>query len=587
MIKTPRIVQRPFNQTVYKSALALGLTSLQAKLVAQRLDCDELLNEIVFPQLKHLQHPSQLKNALQAAQLIADAIQDQGLIVIATDYDTDGVTSAWVAHRALLDHFNVDQARLIHLIGERKNGYGITDEMCDQILALQQPVSLVISADQGSSDEPRIARLAQVGIKVCVTDHHNIPEEGPPASATCTVNPQQAECDYDKTIAGCFVIFLVMTQVRHVLIQRGVLATDAPSLKNLTRHVALGTIADSVSLKSPNNRAIVLAGLQQINQFDHPAWQAFRQFNNNNDLPYNAEFLAFHVASRINAASRVNDVTSAFHFLNANDIEQAKQHLQQLEADNLERRQQQESMMQQAFEKAAELFHPQRFSLAIALEGNAGIQGIIASRVGEKYGLPTVAMTDLNDGTLAGSGRGVVPEVDLIQAFNWIESQYPSMFIAKGGHKGAAGCQIKFDDYPQFTELLEQAMKLQLGDAVPTPVVETDGELEGSWLTIDLITQLEKLEPYGREWPQPQFEGRFKVLDVRTIGKTQTHLSLRLMPQTANQPIKAVYFGALEQAGDPLPFNHDDWIRCVFQPKLNRYMGRDSLQIMLQLAYKV
>lgn len=165
MIKTPRIVQRPFNQTVYKSALALGLTSLQAKLVAQRLDCDELLNEIVFPQLKHLQHPSQLKNALQAAQLIADAIQDQGLIVIATDYDTDGVTSAWVAHRALLDHFNVDQARLIHLIGERKNGYGITDEMCDQILALQQPVSLVISADQGSSDEPRIARLAQVGIK--------------------------------------------------------------------------------------------------------------------------------------------------------------------------------------------------------------------------------------------------------------------------------------------------------------------------------------------------------------------------------------------------------------------------------------
>ncbi|WP_044410548.1 single-stranded-DNA-specific exonuclease RecJ [Thiomicrospira microaerophila] len=586
MIKPTRIIQRHINPKVYQSALELGLTPIQARLVAQRLETDEDLTQTVYPQLKHLQHPLQLKNAQQAAELIADAIESDGLIVLATDYDTDGVTSAWVAHRALLDHFGVDKSRLIHLIGERKNGYGITDEMCDEILALQQPISLVISADQGSSDEPRIARLAQAGIKVCITDHHNLPEEGPPASATCTVNPQQADCEYDKTIAGCFVIFLVMSQVRHALIQRGYLKPDAPSLKSLTRHVALGTIADSVSLKSPNNRAIVLAGLQQINQFDHPSWQAFRLFNNNNDLPYNAEFLAFHVASRINAASRVNDVTSAFHFLNADDIEQAQHHLQQLEADNLERRQQQEGMMQQAYEKAAALYHPQRFSLAIALEGNAGIQGIIASRVGEKYGVPTVAMTDLNDGTLAGSGRGVVPEMDLIQAFNWIEAQQPGLFIAKGGHKGAAGCQIKLDDYPRFTELLEQAVKIQLGERIPSPVIETDGELEAAHLNLDLVFQIDQLEPYGREWPQPQFEGKFKVLDVRPIGKTQTHLSLRLLPENANQPIKAVYFGALDQAGDALPFTQHDWVKCVYQPKLNRYMGRDSLQLMIQVALK-
>jgi len=587
MTKPTRITQRPFSPTVYQAALELGLTPLQARLIAQRLDNTDTLNETIFPQLKHLQHPQQLKNAQQAAELIADAIQDTGLIVLATDYDTDGVTSAWVAHRALLDYFQVTQSRLIHLIGERKNGYGITDDMCDQILTLDQPISLVISADQGSSDEPRIARLAQAGIKVCVTDHHNIPEEGPPASASCTVNPQQADCDYDKTIAGCFVIFLVMTQVRQVLIQRGYLPQDAPSLKSLTRHVALGTIADSVSLKSPNNRAIVLAGLQQINQFDHPAWQAFREFNNNNDLPYNAEFLAFHVASRINAASRVNDVTSAFHFLNADDLEQAKMHLQQLETDNLERRQQQEAMMQQAYQRAAELYHPQRVSLAIALEGNAGIQGIIASRVGEKYGLPTVALTDLNDGTLAGSGRGVVPEIDLIQAFNWIDAQKPGIFIAKGGHKGAAGCHINKQDLAMFTALLEQAVKLQLGDSVPSPLVETDGELEAEWLTIDLLAQLDQLEPYGREWPQPQFEGKFKVLDAKTIGKAQTHLSLRLQHQLGRTPLKAVQFNVIDQAGDRLPFQAGDWIHCVYQPKLNRYMGRDSLQLMLQLAYRV
>lgn len=586
MVKPPRIIQRPFNPTVYQAALSLGLTEIQAQLVAHRLDQTDNIEAILFPQLKHLQHPSQLKNAQQAAELIADAIQSPGLIVLATDYDTDGVTSTWVAHRALLDYFNVPSERLIHLIGERKNGYGITDEMCDEILGLTQPVSLVISADQGSSDEPRIQRLAQAGIKVCVTDHHNIPAEGPPASASCTVNPQQADCQYDKTIAGCFVIFLVMTQVRQVLIQRGLLPQDAPSLKALTQHVALGTVADSVSLKSPNNRAMVLAGLQQINRFDHPAWQALRQLNNNNNLPYNAEFLAFNVASRINAASRVNDVNSAFHFLNAKDLDEATRHLNQLEADNQERRQQQESMLQQAFEKADKIYHPQRFSLAISLVGNAGIQGIIATKVGEKFGLPCIAMTDLNDGTLAGSGRGIVPEIDLIQAFNWMEAQNPGLFINKGGHKGAAGCQIKIEKYPLFSDLLEDAIKAQLGDTVPSPLIETDGELAPHLLNTHLIEQLDQLEPYGREWPQPQFKGTFRVLDVKTIGQAQTHLSLRLMAEPAKTQVKAVYFGALSQAGQALPFLQNDLIECVYQPRLNRYMGRDSLQLMVQLAYK-
>lgn len=587
MLKPPRITQRPLNSTSYEAAKALGLTDLQARLVAQRLESPEQIEAIISPQLKHLQHPNQLKNSQQAAQLIADAIESDGLIVLATDYDTDGVTSAWVAHRALIDHFNVNPARVVHLIGERKNGYGITDEMCDEILGLEQNVELVISADQGSSDQPRIERLAQAGIKVCVTDHHNIPAEGPPASATYTVNPQQSGCEYDKTIAGCFVIFLVMTQVRNELIKRGILPKDTPSLKDLSLHVALGTIADSVSLRSPNNRAIVLAGLQQINQFEHPAWQAFRKLNNNSDRPYNAEFLAFQVASRINAASRVNDVTQAFHFLNADSLDQAWLHLQQLEADNQERRQQQEGLMQQAMQKAHDLYHDKRFSLAICLEGNAGIQGIVATRVGEKFGLPCVAMTDLNDGTLAGSGRGIVPEFDLIRAFNWIEEQHPGLFLAKGGHKGAAGCQINLADFAIFQHGLEEAAQQQLGDTTPTPLIETDGELEGHLFTPQLIEELERLEPYGREWPQPQFNGRFKILDIKQIGQTQTHLSLRLVPENSRSPVKAIYFGALNDSQQPLPYKQNDWIECVYQPTLNQYMGRTSLQLRLQFAFKV
>ncbi len=588
MPKPHRIVQRPFNSAIFEQAKSLGLTELQARLVAQRLNEQEQLDAVVYPKLKNLQHPSELKNADLAATLIADAIESNGLIVLTTDYDTDGVTSAWVAYYALTEYFGVSKERLVHFIGERKEGYGITDDVCERILALQQQqaIALVISADQGSSDEPRIQRLAQAGIAVCVTDHHQMPLEGAPKSAVCTVNPQQADCAYDKTIAGCFVIFLVMTQVRQVLIQRGYLPSDAPSLKSLTMHVALGTIADSVSLKSPNNRAIVLSGLQLINQFQHPAWQAMKQLNDNQGRPFNAEYLAFQVATRINAASRVSDVRTAFQFLCAEELDQAMRCLEQLDADNSERRDQQQSMLNQAIELAQSLYHPQRYSLAFVMEGNAGIQGIIASRVGEKFGLPCVAMTHLDDGTIAGSGRGIVPEIDLRLAFQTMENQHPGLFISMGGHKGAAGCQIPAQHFDAFVDLFEQAIKQQLGEAAPVPIIETDGSLPGDWLNTELINQLDALEPYGREWPQPQFYGQFKLIDVRQVGQSKLHLSMTLQPQDSPQTLKAIFFNALDEVDKPLPYQPGDMLACVYQPSLNQYMGRSSLQLRLQWAKK-
>jgi single-stranded-DNA-specific exonuclease len=441
---------------------------------------------------------------------------------------------------------------------------------------------LVISADQGSSDEPRIKRLKDAGIEVCVTDHHQMPLEGVPTSAICTVNPQQEGCDYDKTIAGCFVIFLVMTQVRQELIKAGFLPADASSLKPLACNVALGTVADSVSLKSPNNRAIVRAGLQQINQFTIPAWQAMRQLNDNNEQPYDAEFLGFQVATRINAASRVSDVTTAYHFLTSPSAEQAAFYLQQLDEDNQNRRAQQEEMLEQAKTLAEQLYHPDRYSLAIKMQGNAGIQGIIASRIGEKYGVPTVAMTDLEDGFLAGSGRGIVPEMDLRAAFQWMSEQEPQLFKSMGGHKGAAGCMIPIERYEQFTELFEQAVQLQLPEA-PYPIIETDGALSSWQLQPSLIEELSLLEPFGREWPKPVFAGRFIVDFVKVVGQTKLHLSMKLLSED-RQKFSAIYFNALNNQGDALPFDSGDLIECAYQPALNNFMGRTSLQLRISSA---
>ena len=581
MIKSPKIVKRPINQAVFEACQTLGLSDLQSRLVAQRKQTTEQLAETVFPKLKHIQHPNQLKNSQQAAELISEAIRSNGVIVLATDYDTDGVTSAWVAMTALVDYFNVPKARVKHVIGDRKTGYGITDQVVERILAIKEPISLVISADQGSSDEPRIKRLKEAGIQVCVTDHHQMSLEGPPASAACTVNPQQAGCDYDTTVAGCFVIFLVMTQVRSVLIQQGVLPADAPSLKALSLNVALGTVADSVSLQSPNNRAIVQAGMQVINQFNVPAWQAMKELNDNQGEPFNAEYLGFQVATRINAASRVSDVATALDFLTSETLDEALLNLTQLDENNTERRAQQQTMLEEAQATAKSLYHPQKYSLAVPLQGNAGIQGIIATRIGEHFGLPCVAMTDLKDGNLAGSGRAIVPNLDLREAFQWMSEQAPELFISMGGHKGAAGCMIPLDKYELFSELFEAAVKNQLGDEPPVPIVETDGELADEMLVPELIPHLSALEPFGREWPQPVFSGNFEIIQIREVGQTKTHLSCKLRT-ISGKIVQAIYFNAKQSASEPTRFQVGNWVHGVYQPSLNHYAGRTNVQLRLQ-----
>lgn len=124
MIKQPKIVNRTPSQNTFNAAKELGLSDFQARLVANRTDKTEQLEEIIFPKLKHIQHPSALKNIEQAAEIIVNAIKCSGVIVLATDYDTDGVTSAWVATTALCEYFGLPKSKIVHVIGDRKTGYG-------------------------------------------------------------------------------------------------------------------------------------------------------------------------------------------------------------------------------------------------------------------------------------------------------------------------------------------------------------------------------------------------------------------------------------------------------------------------------
>lgn len=583
MIIEPRIEQRSFSETLYTTCLNLGLSELQARIAAARLDETDDIEKVIFPRLQHLQPLQELHQAEVAGELIADTILQGGHIAIATDYDADGVTSAWVIETAFKQHFHVPDEQFSLFLNARTHGYGLNDTLVDQILAqhARKPIALVITADQGGSDELRIARLKAAGIKVCVTDHHQLPPEGPPASADCVINPQQSICQYDKNIAGCMVAFLVMSQVRQALIRRGHLPTTAPSLKDLLPKVALGTIADAVSLKSPNNRAIVHAGLKAINQLSHPVWQAVQRFTRSRNW-MDEEFLAFEVATRINAASRVNDVSLAREFLNAPTPEEALEKLKLLDKNNQYRKQQQQTLLAQAQKQAESLVASGCFALSVVVQGTPGIQGIVAQRIGEQFGRPTVAFTDLEDGTLAGSGRAIAAGLDLYAAFAWMQCQSPELFISQGGHASAAGCMIPKAAYPEFAQGLEDAVRAQLGETVPQRVLETDGPLNANMLHPGLLQELSALAPYGQGWPHPTFDNHFEVVSCKAVGADKTHLTMTLRMEDSG-PLSAIYFSG-QLADQPLRFEPGQRIRAVYRPTLSTFAGRQQFQLRILWA---
>ncbi|MEC9483526.1 MAG: DHH family phosphoesterase, partial [Halomonas sp.] len=246
-----RIMPRRRDEALFQRCLAAGLSELQARILAGRLaGYSGELDPLVTPGLRHLAHPEKLKDARRAAERIARAVTEGEHIGILTDYDVDGITSHVVILRTLNELFGVPVQKLHSLIGHRINdGYGISLPLVERTLALKPRPSLVITADCGSSDEPRIARLREAGIEVIVTDHHALPLEGPPASAYATVNPTRSDCAFpDRTIAGCMVAWLVMSLTRAVLIEFGALSPSTPKLSPWLSYVALGTVADCVSL---------------------------------------------------------------------------------------------------------------------------------------------------------------------------------------------------------------------------------------------------------------------------------------------------------------------------------------------------
>ncbi len=539
-----------------------GLHPLLARLYAARGVTDKA--ELDY-ELKSLLPPAALTNTDQAAHILADAIEAEARLLIIGDYDCDGATATAVGMRALKSL----GADVNFLVPDRfKFGYGLSPEIVE--LAAEQSPDLIITVDNGIASLEGVARARELGIATLITDHH-LPAATLP-DADCIVNPNQPGCDFpSKCIAGVGVMFYVALALRAELRERGYFADHPePNFADLLDLVALGTVADVVKLDR-NNRILVSQGLKRMRAGRlQPGIAALFKATSRDPKRASAFDLGFLIGPRLNAAGRLADMRLGIECLITDDPGRALQIAQELDTLNRTRREIESGMQDQALIllEAMDVNDPAPGIVLFDPEWHEGVIGILASRIKEKLHRPVFAFARSEGGIVKGSGRSI-PGLHLRDALDLVAKRAPGLLLRFGGHAMAAGATLKEENFARFAALFAEIAGELLAPADLTRTLETDGALEGGYISLEIARLLEN-EVWGQGFPAPLFVDEFDVEQQRVLK--EKHLKLRL--KKGNARIDAIQFNFSTQPGNRT--------RAAYRLSINEYMGVESPQLMIE-----
>ena len=531
--------------------------------------------------LENLIPPERFKGIDAAIELLIDALRQQQRVLIVADFDADGATSCVVALTALRQ-FGYQHTD--YIVPNRFDyGYGLTPEIVE--LAKTRNPDLIITVDNGISSIEGVAAAKSAGIKTLITDHHLPGVDAPNADAI--VNPNQNGCNFpSKSIAGVGVIFYVMLALRARLRETNWFEENSiaePNLADLLDLLALGTVADVVALDR-NNRILVSEGLRRIRAGrTRPGIKSLLEIAGRSITRLTASDLGFSVGPRLNAAGRLDDMSTGIECLLTDHEGAAYKLALQLDDMNKDRKQIEGDMREQAF-KFLQEFSLEESDLPAALciydeRWHQGVVGILASRVKEKFNRPVIAFADANDSgvEIKGSARSI-KGFHIRDALDAVASRNPGMISKFGGHAMAAGLSLKKDKLQEFTRAFQKQAALLLDEELLQAHIMSDGDITHSEFSMDTAAVLIKGGPWGQEFPEPVFDGKFKVIQQRRVG--ENHLKLVLAPELApRQTIDAIAFNIDKQEW-PAPEMTD--IEIAYKLDINEFRGNQTLQLMVE-----
>lgn len=519
-----------------------------------------------------------------AAEQVSKAIIAEKSIVIIGDFDTDGATST-----ALLLRFfkQIEYSNVNFIIPSRfGSGYGLSQELIDAAIADYQ-ADMLITVDNGITAIEEVDYANTKGLEVIITDHHQASEGGLPKAAAI-VNPNQPGCEFpSKNLAGVGVAFYLLIAMRDYLRGLNYFAEKQmpdPNLAEFLDLVALGTVADLVPLDK-NNRILVQQGLLRIrNSSCSKGLAALLAVGQKNQMQVTASDLTFAVAPRLNAAGRVANMSIGVECLIADSYIEADKLAEQLDDLNQERREIEAEMQKSAHAVLDSIELAKDIPLGLCMFDAAwhqGVSGILASRLKDAHKRPVVVFArhipdgEEYAGELKGSARSI-KHVDVRGILARIDADHPELIKKFGGHKAAAGLSLLEANYPKFKELFEKYVSEAITEDDCFEELLTDGELPADHFTIDFANIVRDAGPWGMNFPEPVFEGKFKVMEQRIVG--QRHLKLSLHPEGSYEIVAAICFNAdLAEWPD---FSCTE-VKLAYRLDISEYKGNSILQLIV------
>ena len=531
---------------------SLGLPERLLELLLDReIDTPEKIERYLHPKREDLLDPMLMQDMDKAVNVIRDAIEKHEEITVFGDYDVDGVTATAI----LLTYLRKQGAQVGFYIPDRHGeGYGLNIAAIEQIATHSK---LLITVDCGITCAAEVARAKELGMRVIVTDHHQLGPQIPECEAV--LNPLLGHYPF-RRLCGAGVAFKLVQAMG---------GTEA--IEPLWELAALATIADIVPLMD-ENRVIVYYGLAAMAATQRPGLIALMESAGVDLQKVSSSDVAFRMAPRINAGGRLALASRGVQLLTTRRMDTAREIAEELNQDNIRRRELEIEIFQQADEMTRQQidFMNER-AIVVCGEGwNPGVIGLAASRLVEKYKWPTILLS--RDGDICVGSARSIPGVNIHEAM----STCGDLFIRFGGHAQAAGLTIEAKNVPEFKRRLSEAIREQAAPEAFIPTEEYDLELELSEMTEAFVDAFSAMHPTGFGNPAPVFCVRgVHTTDVRTIGKDGAHLRMRLAQGSDMR--SAIGFRMGDRAA-----NLPEVIEAIITLSINVWQDKRSVQCELR-----
>lgn len=547
-----------------------GIDPVIARLIRNRdvQDRDEI-RRYLYGKVDELASPHLMKDVDKAVEILRNKIKEKKRIRIIGDYDIDGVVSTFILIKglkragALADTYIPDRVA---------DGYGIHEHLIER--AVNDGIDVIVTCDNGIAAYNEITMAKEKGMTAIITDHHEIPyketEDGrelilPPADAI--VNPKQPDCNYpEKRLCGAVVTLKLVTALYEAC------GIPEKELEDFLELGAIATVGDVMDLQG-ENRILVKEGLKRLSHTSNKGLRELIRANGLEDGTITAYHVGFVLGPCINASGRLDTAARSLALLNAKTKEEAARLAGDLTALNQSRKALTEKGKEEAIRiiETTELKND-RVLVVYLPDCHESLAGIIAGRIREKYHRPAFVLTG-GETSAKGSGRS-------IESYSMYEElvKCADLMIQFGGHPMAAGLSIEEKNIEEFRRRLN--VNCTLMDEELRPKIVIDVPMPVSYITKELVEQISLLEPFGKGNTKPVFaQKNLRVLDYSIIGKNKNVVKLKLLdPQGIS--VEGIYFG---EAEDFVNFIREkDSISVTYYPEINRFRGRESLQIIIQ-----